>query len=52
MGLILTGKAPRAIARIIEGADIQTGGCRRRMSWRGCMIRLKVISLPVEMRLI
>jgi hypothetical protein len=27
---------PRVIARTTAGADVQTGGCRRRMNWRGC----------------
>jgi hypothetical protein len=41
-------KLPRAIVKIIGEAVIRTGGCIRRMSWRVCMIRLKLISLPMD----
>lgn len=42
-----SGKTLSPTAIIIMAAVIQTGDCRRRTSWRGCTMQVKLISLKV-----
>jgi hypothetical protein len=45
MGQILTGETLNPFARIIAGAAMQIGGCRRRINWRGCIPLLDTVDV-------